>query len=119
MVRMALNHIIPAALEYKSQLLQTVTLAKSVYGNLDGCATELKLLEDINKYVDDIQVKANRMREARKAVNGIEDIYERALGYHEIAESFAALRRPIDKLEELVDNKIWPLPKYREMLFIN
>jgi glutamine synthetase len=119
MVRMALNHIIPAALEYKSQLLQTVSLAKSVYGNLEGCATELKLLEDINKYVDDIQVKANRMREARKAVNGIEDIYERALGYHEIAESFAALRRPIDKLEELVDNKIWPLPKYREMLFIN
>ena len=119
MVRMALNHIIPAALEYKAKLLQTVTLAKSVYGNLDGCATELKLLEDINKYVDDIQVKANRMREARKAVNAIEDIYERALGYHEIAESFAALRRPIDKLEELVDNKIWPLPKYREMLFIN
>ena len=119
MVRMALNHIIPAALEYKAKLLQTVTLAKSVYGNLDGCATELKLLEDINKYVDDIQVKANKMREARKAVNGIEDIYERALGYHEIAESFAALRRPIDKLEELVDNKIWPLPKYREMLFIN
>jgi len=119
MVRMALNHIIPAALEYKAKLLQTVSLAKSVYGNLDGCATELKLLEDINKYVDDIQVKANKMREARKAVNRIEDIYERALGYHEIAESFAALRRPIDKLEELVDNKIWPLPKYREMLFIN
>ena len=119
MVRMALNHIIPAALEYKAKLLQTVSLAKGVYGNLDGCATELKLLEDINKYVDDIQVKANRMREARKAVNAIEDIYERALGYHEIAESFAALRRPIDKLEELVDNKIWPLPKYREMLFIN
>ena len=45
--------------------------------------------------------------------------YERALAYHEIAESFPALRRPIDKLEEVVDNKMWPLPKYRELLFIN
>ena len=59
------------------------------------------------------------MKEARKAANKIEDGYEKALAYHEIAESFPALRRPIDKLEELVDNKMWPLPKYREMLFIS
>ena len=119
MVRMALNHIIPAALEYKGKLLQVVTLAKGVYGDLDGCATEMRILDDINKYVDDIRVKATAMREARKAANVMENDYERALAYHEIAESFAALRRPIDKLEEVVDNKMWPLPKYREMLFIN
>ena len=119
MVRMALNHIIPAALEYKTRLLQTVTLAKGIYGDLDGCATEMRILDDINKYVDDIRVKATAMREARKAANVMENDYERALAYHEIAESFAALRRPIDKLEEVVDNKMWPLPKYREMLFIN
>ena len=119
MVRMALNHIIPAALEYKTRLLQTVTLSKGIYGDLDGCATEMRILDDINKYVDDIRVKATAMREARKAANVMENDYERALAYHEIAESFAALRRPIDKLEEVVDNKMWPLPKYREMLFIN
>jgi glutamine synthetase len=119
MVRMAVNHIIPAALEYKAKLLQTVTLAKGIYGDLDACATEMRLLDDINKYVDEVRVKAEEMRQARKAANAIEDDYERALAYHEIAESFPALRRPIDKLEEVVDNKLWPLPKYREMLFIN
>ena len=119
MVRMALNHIIPAALEYKAKLLQEVSLAKNIYGNLDGCATELKILDDINKYVEEVRVKATAMKEARKAANAIEDEYKRALAYHEIAESLFALRKPIDKLEEVVDNKMWPLPKYRELLFIS
>nr|MCR4824543.1 glutamine synthetase type III [Bacteroidales bacterium] len=119
MVRMALNHIIPAALEYKGKLLKEVSMAKEIYGNLDGCATELKILEDINKYVEQVRVQATAMKEARKAANAIGNDFERALAYHEIAESFPALRRPIDKLEEVVDNKMWPLPKYREMLFIS
>ena len=51
--------------------------------------------------------------------DAIEGEYERALAYHEIAESLFKLRRPIDKLEEVVDNKMWPLPKYRELLFIS
>ena len=119
MVRMAINHIIPAALEYKSRLLQELTLAKGIYGNLDNCDTEKRILDDINKYVEEVGVKAEAMKEARKAANAIEDEYERALAYHEIAESLYALRRPIDKLEEVVDNKLWPLPKYRELLFIS
>jgi glutamine synthetase len=119
MVRMAVNHIIPAALEYKARLLKTVSLARDIYGNLDNCATEMRLLDDINRYVDAVRVKATEMHQARKMANVIEDDYERALAYHEIAESFPALRRPIDKLEEVVDNKLWPLPKYRELLFIN
>ena len=119
MVRMALNHIVPAALEYKSTLLKEVTFAKGIYGDLDNCKTEMLILDDINRFVEDVRVKATAMKEARKAANQIEDGYERALAYYEIAESFPALRRPIDKLEEVVDNKIWPLPKYRELLFIN
>ena len=119
MVRMAINHIIPAALEYKSKLLKELALAKEVCGNLDGCATELKILNLINKYVEEVGVKAEAMKEARKAANAIEGEYERALAYHEIAESLYALRKPIDKLEEVVDNKMWPLPKYRELLFIS
>ena len=119
MVRMAVNHIIPAALEYKSKLLQELSFAKTVYGNLDSCATELRILDDINRYVEEVRVRAAAMKEARRAANLIESDYERALAYHEIAESFPALRAPIDKLEEVVDNKMWPLPKYRELLFIN
>ena len=119
MVRMAINHIIPAALEYKAKLLKEVALSKEIYGNLDGCVTELKILGLINKYVEEVGVKAEAMKEARKAANAIEDEYECALAYHEIAESLYALRKPIDKLEEVVDNKMWPLPKYRELLFIS
>ena len=119
MVRMALNHIIPAALEYKAKLLKEVTLAKDIFGNLDGCTTEMHILEDISKYVEEVRVKVIAMKEARKAANAIEDEFKRALAYHEIAESLFALRRPIDKLEEVVDNRLWPLPKYRELLFIS
>ena len=59
------------------------------------------------------------MRQSRKAANVIEDEYEKAVAYHQIAEDLFALRRPVDKLEELVDNDVWPLPKYRELLFIS
>ena len=69
--------------------------------------------------MEEVGVKAQAMKEARKAANAIEDEYGRALAYHEIAESLYDLRRPIDKLEEVVDNKLWPLPKYRELLFIS
>ena len=119
MVRMAINHIIPAAVAYKAALMKELTLAKELYGNLDTCATEVKILDRINRYLEDVGVKAQAMKEARKAANAIDGEYERALAYHEIAESLYDLRKPIDKLEEVVDNKLWPLPKYRELLFIS
>ena len=119
MVRMAINHIIPAAIAYKTELMKELTLAKGLFGNLDSCRTEVRILERIDKYVEEVGVKAQEMKEARKAANAIEGEYERALAYHEIAESLYALRKPIDKLEEVVDNKLWPLPKDRELLFIS
>ena len=119
MVRMAINHIIPAAIAYKTALMKELTLAKELFGNLDSCRTEVRILERIDKYVEEVGVKAQEMKEARKAANALEGEYERALAYHEIAESLYALRKPIDKLEEVVDNKLWPLPKYRELLFIS
>ena len=119
MVRMAINHIIPAAIAYKTVLMKELTLAKELFGNLDSCRTEVRVLERINKYVEEVGVKAQEMKEACKAANAFEGEYERALAYHEIAESLYALRKPIDKLEEVVDNKLWPLPKYRELLFIS
>ena len=119
MVRMAINHIIPAAIAYKTALMKELTLAKELFGNLDRCGTEVRILDRIDKYVEEVGVKAQEMKEARKVANAIEGEYERALAYHEIAESLYALRKPIDKLEEVVDNKLWPLPKYRELLFIS
>ena len=119
MVRMAINHIIPAAIAYKTALMKELSLAQEIFGNLDSCKTEVRILERINKYVEEVGVKAQEMKEARKTANAIEGEYERALAYHEIAESLYDLRKPIDKLEEVVDNKLWPLPKYRELLFIS
>ena len=119
MERMAINHIVPAALEYKSKLLQETALAREVYGNTDSCATELSLLEAISANVEAVRISAADLKRACVAADSLEDGYDRALAYHDIAARFPALRTPIDKLEELVDNKMWPLPKYRELLFIN
>ena len=119
MERMAINHIVPAALEYKSKLLQETALAREVYGNTDSCTTELSLLEAISANVEAVRISAADLKRACLAADSLEDGYDRALAYHDIAARFPALRTPIDKLEELVDNKMWPLPKYRELLFIN
>ena len=119
MVRMAINHIIPAALEYKTRLLKEVSLYQQVMGSPDGCATEVELIRRIGAYIEEISDRAETMRLARKRANAIEDEYSRAVAYHAIAGDIESLRRPVDKLEELVDNKIWPLPKYRELLFIS
>ena len=119
MVRMAINHIIPAALEFKTRLLQDVALHQQVTGGFDGCQTELDLVRRVGGYIQEISERAEAMRQARKRANAIEDEYERAMAYHDIASQIEELRRPIDKLEELVDNRLWPLPKYRELLFIS
>lgn len=119
LVRMAINHIIPAAVSYKSLLLKELAANKEVFENLDGCATELALVQKVNAYVEKIDDLAREMKEARKRANAIESEYEKAVAYHGIAESFNGIRQPIDKLEEIVDNRLWPLPKYRELLFIS
>ena len=59
------------------------------------------------------------MQEAGKAAKAEPDSFRRALAYSRIVQDMTALRKPIDRLEELVDNRIWPLPKYRELLFIS
>ncbi len=119
--RMALNHIIPAALTYKAKLLGIITQLQQIYPDSyrDMAKTEIKLLEKVTRLVEDIQTRVTDMISARKAANKIENEYEKAKAYYEIAESFSAIRRPIDKLEEVVDNDMWPLPKYRELLFIS
>ncbi len=119
--RMALNHIIPAALAYQTKLLQNISLMKEVYG--DGYAAmagvSMGFVKRISELVGQLREQVDAMVNARKAANKIDDEYLKAKAYHEIAESLFALRRSIDKLEEIVDNDMWPLPKYRELLFIN
>ncbi len=119
MGRMATNHICPAALEYKARLLKELSDNKSVFGNLDGCEAELETLRTINFCIEEIHRRVSAMTDARSRANALTSEYDKAVAYHEIAESLSALRKPIDTLEEIVDNRLWPLPKYRELLFIS
>ena len=119
MVRMAINHIIPAALEYKDKLLGEVARSKEIYGSTDRCKAEMKILDEIDANVTEVLEKTDGIKLALAKADAIADEFGRAMAYHEIAESFPTLRTPVDKLEEVVDNKLWPLPKYREMLFIS
>ena len=119
MVRMALNHIIPAAVAYKSTLLKEVSLYEEVYDDTDGCATEFAILDDITRYVEEVRQRARQVEDARVEADCIEDAYARARAFSDIANMLFALRKPIDALEEVVDDKLWPLPKYRELLFIS
>ena len=119
MVRMAINHIIPAAIAYKASLLKEVSLYDEVYDDTDGCATELAILDDITRYVEEVRQRARQVEDARVEADSIEDAYARARAFADIANMLFALRKPIDALEEVVDDKLWPLPKYRELLFIS
>ena len=118
MGRMALNHIIPAALEYQTRLLQNASLQKELLG-ADAPAVEIDLARKISSLIADIRKKVVDMTEARKKANKLEDAYEKALAYSDIADLLPGIRKPIDDLEEIVDNATWPLPKYRELLFIS
>ena len=119
MVRMSINHIIPAAVAYKASLLKEVSLYEKVYGDTEGCASELAILDDITRYVEEVRQRARQVEDARVEADAIEDAYARAKAFSDIANMLFALRKPIDALEEVVDDKLWPLPKYRELLFIS
>jgi glutamine synthetase len=117
---LAINHIIPAATRYQTSLLQNVAMVKSLFP-VDWeslSAPEIAIIQKIAGYNSDIKQRVDAMVAKRKVANRLTDEYEKAMAYYEIAESFAGIRRPIDKLEEIVDDNIWPLPKYRELLWI-
>ena len=121
MGRMAINHVIPAAIAYQNTLLKNLSMMKEAFPDSyqEKAAVTITLIEKISHRIEQLQKGVAKMIEARKSANTIENEYEKAKAYHEIAESLFAIRRPIDKLEEIVDNDLWPLPKYRELLFIN
>ena len=117
---LAINHIIPAATTYQSMLLKNVAMMKSLFPASweELSAPEIAIIKKIAAFNAEIKKLVDAMVEKRKAANRMEDGYEKALAYYEIAESFIGIRRPIDKLEEIVDDNLWPMPKYRELLWI-
>ena len=119
---LSMNHIIPVATRYQSQLLSNVEDMRAVFPaeKADALnARNLKLIEEIATRTATIETKVEELVAARKVANKIEDEHEKAIAYHDtIAPMFDTIRRQIDKLELIVDDALWPLPKYRELLFI-
>lgn len=119
--RMAINHIIPAALAYQTKLLKNLSLMKDVFGesfSRQGGA-EIEIVKKISQLTTDLRTRVDDMVLARKNANSIECEFEKACAYQAISDSLLPIRKLVDELEELVDNDMWPLPKYRELLFIN
>ena len=119
---LAMNHVIPVATRYQSILLDNVYKIKSLFPKEKGLAIaeqDMTLIESMANHMSLIKNMVNEMVEARKKANKIEDERSKAIAYHDtVVPYFDQIRYHIDKLELMVDNEMWPLPKYRELLFI-
>ena len=119
---LAMNHIIPVATEYQSKLIDNVYKMKELFPAEKASqlsAENMKLIEEIARRTIFITEHVDAMVEARKVANKIESEREKAIAYHDtIAPMLEEIRYHIDKLELIVDNQMWTLPKYSELLFI-
>ncbi len=118
----AINHIVPTAVQYQTMLLENVKNLKEVFSaeEFESLAEgRLELIREIGKHVSAIKIKRKEMIEARKKANVIEDIVDKAYEYEKIVKPYLdEIRDSIDRLELIVDDEKWPLPKYRELLFV-
>ena len=114
---LAMNHIVPIASKYEALLLDKVYKMSQIPGL--NASADIELIKKIQYHTAEIQRLTAGMVDARKVANRIEDQREKAIAYHDtVAACFDEIRRHIDKLEEIVDDQMWPLPKYRELLFL-
>ena len=118
---LSLNHIIPVVIRYQTILLENVARIQQIYGeDFRAMAAEpMRLIEKIAGHINAVNSGVFDMVEARKKANRIEEAREKAIAYHDTVLPFLGeIRNHIDELELMVDNQMWPLPKYRELLFI-
>ena len=119
---LSINHIIPQVVEYQTKLAQNVAALKTILSDDEFkvvAASNLKLISTISERVKFIEDGCEALTEARKVANKIESEREKAIAYHDTVEPLMdKIRYHIDKLEAKVDDEVWTLPKYREMLFI-
>jgi glutamine synthetase len=114
------NHVVPTAIAYQNELIKNVTGLKDIFGkDFEMHASEqIKLIKKISEHIEAIHSKVDNMINARKKANIIEDIEVKAEAYcFEVKPFFDDIRYHCDKLELMVDDELWPLTKYRELLF--
>jgi glutamine synthetase len=113
------NHILPAAINYQNTLIENVRGLKEVGLGEKSYKAQKNLLEVMSGHIQDINDNVEAMIEARKKANEVEDMHQRASDYcHKVKTYFEKIRYNADKLELIVDDKLWPLPKYRELLYL-
>jgi glutamine synthetase len=119
---MCMNHILPVATRYQSELIENVFKIKEIFPPETSTrmnANNMQLIEQISEHTSFITENVERLVEARKIANVLTSGREKAIAYHDtVAPLLESIRYHIDKLELIVDDELWPLPKYREMLFI-
>lgn len=118
---LVINHIIPTAIKFQNVLLENYRGLLAVFGDVKArelAGRELEQIEKISRYINDLRSMVHDMIEARKTANALDSIPERARSYdRDVLPFMAEIRQRADKLEMLVDDELWPLPKYRELLF--
>ena len=119
---MSMNHIIPVSTHYQSQLIKNVQGMKDVFAKAEAerlSARNMKLIKEIAERTERIEQLVEDLTEARRVANRIYNIHERALKYYDtVCPTMDAIRYEIDHLEMIVEDGLWSLPKYRELLFI-
>ena len=119
---LAMNHVVPVAISYQGRLVDNAYKMKQLFSAAEAnalSAQNLTLIREIAEHSAFIKEHVDQMIEARKIANRISDIRERAIAYHDrIAPMLEDIREHIDQLELIVDDQMWTLPKYRELLFI-
>ena len=116
------NNIIPAVLEYQNKLIQNIQGMMAVFGDKEGKAmagTQIDILKQVNLHLTAMKSASEKMLAERKKANSIEDVEKKALAYcDKVKVHFDEIRYHADKLELIVEDELWPLPKFRELLFI-
>ena len=119
---LVMNHVVPVAIEYQSKLIDNVYKMKGLFPAEEAeklSAENVAIIRKISEHTSYIKEHVDTMIEARKVANKIVDEREKAVAYHDtIAPMLEQIRYHIDKLELIVDDQMWTLPKYRELLFI-
>jgi len=119
---LSMNHIIPVSTHYQSQLIKNVQGMKDVFTNDKAerlSARNIKLIEEIAERTERIEQLVEELTDARRIANRIYNIHERAIAYHDtVCPKMDAIRYETDQLEMIVEDGLWTLPKYRELLFI-
>ncbi len=119
---LAKNHIIPIAIKYQNTLIENVKGLKDVLDSktfVKLSRNQLQTIKEISEHVEEIKEKITQMLDERKKANAIEDMDKQAVAYQsKVMPYLQAIRNHVDELELMVDDELWPLPKYRELLFI-